>query len=50
MLTLLLLWESYKLNSAPANIYNTTAIINTFLVLSIRDTQISDQKLMQLSF
>lgn len=50
MLTLLFLWKSYELNSAPANIYNTTAIINTFLVPSLRDAQITDQKLMLFSF
>lgn len=50
MLSLLFLWENYELNSAPANIYNTTAIINTCFVPSIRDPQITDQNLMLFSF
>jgi len=50
MLTLLFLWESYELNSTLANIYNTSAIINTCLVPSIRNPQITDQKLMPFSF
>lgn len=50
MLTLLFLWENYELNSAPDDIYNTTAIINTYSVPSIRDPQITDQNLMPFSF